>query len=296
MDLAAAIEAQAESPVSYGSEFRPTSTLEQVFGLHPNWPRMKKLLEKGSDWPLDEVSMGDREADLDEALAFGNHRGAESKPELLRELVVQDIIHGYALPIPLSTITKLPGAILAPMNIQRQDTINAEGQIIDKDRLTHDQSYEWSRGKSVNKRVDKSELLECRFGHCLNRLINWVVAARRLFPACPILSQKVDFKSAYRRCHLNARTAVQTCTQLPAEDIAIIALRLTFGGAPCPFDWGAISETICDLALAIIQHEDWDPLTLHAPAQDLVPPNGTAGRPGPVWRGTRAHCQRPHRS
>jgi len=246
---------------------------------------MKKLLEEGSDWPLDEVSTSDREADLDDALNFGNHKGAESQPVLLRELIVKDITHGYALPIPLSAIKQLPGAILAPMNIQRQDTINAEGQIIDKDRLTHDQSYEWPRGKSVNKRVDKTELLECRFGHCLNRLINWAVAARRLFPDSPILSQKVDFKSAYRRCHLSARTAVQTCTQLPAEDIAIIALRLTFGGTPCPFEWGAISETICDLALAILQHEDWDPLILHAPDQDLVPPTARLDDSAPFGAG-----------
>ena len=44
------------------------------------------------------------------------------------------------------------------------------------------------------------------------------------------------------------------------------------GGTPCPFDWSAILETICDLALAILQHKGWDPLTLHAPDQDLVPP------------------------
>jgi len=64
--------------------------------------RMKKPLEKGSDRPQGEVSTSDREADLDEALAFGVSRGGQSKPELLRELVVQDITHGYALPIPLS--------------------------------------------------------------------------------------------------------------------------------------------------------------------------------------------------
>ena len=128
MDLSAAIKAQAGSPVSYGSEFRPTSTLEQVFGLHPNWPRMKKLLENGSDWPLDKVSMSDREADLDEALAFGNHKGAESNPELLRKLVVKDITHGYALPIPLSAITKLPGAILAPMNINGKTPSTPRGR------------------------------------------------------------------------------------------------------------------------------------------------------------------------
>ena len=50
-----------------------------------------------------------------------------------------------------------------------------------------------------------------------------------------------------------------------------MALRLTFGGAPCPYEWGAIAEPICDLSNAIIQHEDWDPLDLHAPDPELVP-------------------------
>jgi hypothetical protein len=53
-------------------------------------------------------------------------------------------------------------------------------------------------------------------------------------------------------------------------------LRLTFGGAPCPSEFGAISETICDLINAILQHDDWDPLTLFAEtAQANVPPKET---------------------
>ena len=55
------------------------------------------------------------------------------------------------------------------------------------------------------------------------------------------------------------------------QPLAIIALRLTFGGAPGPYEWGATSETICDLAMHILQHEDWDPSTLHAPNQELLP-------------------------
>ena len=50
------------------------------------------------------------------------------------------------------------------------------------------------------------------------------------------------------------------------------ALRLTFGGAPGPFDWSVLSESVCDLAIAILQDECWDPLILHAPIKDLVPP------------------------
>jgi hypothetical protein len=48
-------------------------------------------------------------------------------------------------------------------------------------------------------------------------------------------------------------------------------LRLTFGGAPCPSEWGAIAESICDLANAILLNDEWNPLALQSPAQHLVP-------------------------
>jgi hypothetical protein len=75
----------------------------------------------------------------------------------------------------------------------------------------------------------------------------------------------VDYKSAYRRCHLNEKIAVQSITQLPDEKLALISLRLTFGGAPCPYEWGVISESVCDLANALLHDDDWDPQHLSAP-------------------------------
>ncbi len=48
-------------------------------------------------------------------------------------------------------------------------------------------------------------------------------------------------------------------------------LRLTFGGALCPYEWGIISETICDLATAIIKNDVWDPDDLQAPNQENSP-------------------------
>jgi hypothetical protein len=65
-----------------------------------------------------------------------------------------------------------------------------------------------------------------------------------------IALQKIDIKSAYRQCHLNAITAMQTITQLLDDKLGIIMLRLTFGGAPCPFEWNIISES--DLANEIL--------------------------------------------
>ncbi len=56
------------------------------------------------------------------------------------------------------------------------------------------------------------------------RLLCWIVTARRKFPNTPIALQKIDIKSAYRQCHLNAITVMQMITQLPDDKLGIIML------------------------------------------------------------------------
>jgi hypothetical protein len=43
-DLAKALRAQSNSPLGYGSEFKPPEILEPLFKLHPNWKRVKAQL------------------------------------------------------------------------------------------------------------------------------------------------------------------------------------------------------------------------------------------------------------
>jgi hypothetical protein len=65
--------------------------------------------------------------DVDEAFTFGNYKGASSKPALLQELVNDDVIHSFALPLPLPNIQNTKGILLAPLNIQLQNTIEETG-------------------------------------------------------------------------------------------------------------------------------------------------------------------------
>ena len=115
--LSKEIAAQFNSPLGYGSEFRPTNTLEVLFSRQPNWTRMKNILENGSAWPLEELEESKRATDMKEALSFGNHKGAVRNPILLRKLIEKDVVHGYGLVLPLSKIDQIPGVLLAPMNI-----------------------------------------------------------------------------------------------------------------------------------------------------------------------------------
>ena len=64
---------------------------------------------------------------------------------------------------------------------------------------------------------------------------------------------------------------MQTITELPDDELGIIMLRQTFGGASCPFEWNIISESIRNLANNILFDKLWDPSTVHAPCQHLVP-------------------------
>jgi hypothetical protein len=147
------------------------------------------------------------------------------------------------------------------------------GRIVPKDRLTHNQSYKWSySGTSVNSQVDKGELLPCVYGGAIRRLVNWAVTARNKYPTTRIYATNIDFKVAYRRLHLHHQTAVQGCTLIPDLELGLLPLRLTFGGAPCPYEWGVISETICDLATAILHDDAWDLDDLQAPNQENSPP------------------------
>jgi hypothetical protein len=138
---------------------------------------MEHLLIKGSKWPLEEISKIDRIADLNEALEFGNHKGASQKLDLLKKLISDDFCYGYGLVILRGEISHLLNACLAPKNIMRQFTLDASRGIMDKECLTHDQSFKWQPGLLVNRRVIQENLQRCMYLPCLMRLLCWIVAA-----------------------------------------------------------------------------------------------------------------------
>ena len=155
--LEATINASKNSPISYGSEFRSTSVLSSLLSHHPQWALFKNLLNNGSLWPLSKISEEHRLAAVNEAFKFGNHKGATQNQDLLKSLIEEDVTHGFILPLPLEKIKQIPGILLAPLNIVRQNTINKDGDIFKKDRLTHDQSFAFhGSNTSVNSRLNKS--------------------------------------------------------------------------------------------------------------------------------------------
>ena len=170
--------------------------------------------------------------DIHNAIARGNHQSAVSNFDLLKSMMKTEVEYGYALPIPIETIRCIPNAAVAPLGIVFQDTIDEFGNIKEKARATHDQSFAFSSGTSVNDRVIEEKLTPCQYGHCLLRMLHYIAAARLQFPQVRILVGKFDWRTAYRRAHLAGHSAAECITVL--GDIALVALRLTFGGTPCP--------------------------------------------------------------
>jgi hypothetical protein len=93
-------------------------------------------------------------------------------------------------------------------------------------------------------------------GRAMRQLLNWALVARKLHLNKRILAIKLDVKAKYRICHLHLIIVLQMCAQLPSEGLALVMLRLTFGGSPCPFKWGSIAESISDLANPILLSND----------------------------------------
>eukprot|EP00978_Attheya_sp_CCMP212_P043698 scaffold289740_cov38-Attheya_sp.AAC.1 len=123
--VVAAIEGNPKSPLSYGSEFRPTSIIECLFRRYPLWDRLVHILDFGVDCLLTptidpEIS----KLNLVEALEKGNSKGAQANPEVMEDLIKGDVQHGVLLGIPRDKIMEIIGAQVAPMNVANQNSIN----------------------------------------------------------------------------------------------------------------------------------------------------------------------------
>lgn len=273
-DFKKALEAQHRSQLGYGSEFRSPSILEPLFHNHCLWPNMKQILTKGAIFPLDPIDETTRKIDLTEALQMGNHKGAIKQPQVLENLMADDVQRGFSLPIPVERVIELDHAVMAPQNVARQNSIDETGKIIEKDRLTHDQSWVYSSGApSMNDRVREVELTPVQFGRTSLRMIHYIVATRRRHPNTKLFMNKFDFKSAYRREHvLNWSMAIQTITQMITAAVAFINLRLTFGGKACPSVWCDLAEPTTDLANDLLSCSSWNPSEIHSPLQEKIPP------------------------
>jgi hypothetical protein len=200
----------ANTPLRPGSEFRPIDLLNKILGNHPLWPRARRTMRFGFSMPLDPLQEVERATDVFDALGYGNHKSTQSNPTVVREMLDDEVRHGWQLVLPAESIPLIPGTIVSPLGLVEQITINEHGETTQKWRLIHDQSFQFQSGTSVNNRVQKEKLAQCMYGKALRRFIHAVVQLRLRYPTTPLLMAKFDLKSAYRRAHFSGTTALQS--------------------------------------------------------------------------------------
>jgi hypothetical protein len=164
-DLSVAIASQPFSTISPGSEFRPAHLLAPLLSCHPLWPAFSNRITDGAEFPLREIPDAERLADVAASLARGNHKSARGHEAKLLEMLRDEVKRGWQLPLPKEAALELPHCEVAPLGVVTQSTVGADGTKETKLRLTHDQSFNATRGarRSVNDRVDVDQLTPARF-------------------------------------------------------------------------------------------------------------------------------------
>jgi hypothetical protein len=116
-DLGKLIASMHPSPLSFGSEFKSSIDLDKLLHIHPYWSKVKDILDKGVKFLLLPISKEEREMDLYFHLNRGNHKSAEKFKEMMGPLVTEDIICGFALPLPIEILHKIPMSSLVPLGL-----------------------------------------------------------------------------------------------------------------------------------------------------------------------------------
>ena len=262
------------SVTSYGSEFKQVDQLEKLLIHHPRWLTLKKILLKGSDWKLHHIDEKERRGDLFGSLKRGNHKSANVHTKFLSAAIRKEILKGWELLLPIEKAPCIPGLILSPMGVAEQLGVSETGEFVPKQRVTHDLSFPGIKsGHSVNSRVIDESLEPCMFGHAFLHIIHKIVQLRQTYPNKRIWIRKEDAKSAYRRMHVSAATALKAGVQLKIDGITflLLSLRLPFGGSPCPAEFCLLSDIITDVINDLMACKDWDPRSVHSDYVTKIP-------------------------
>ena len=142
---------------------------------------------------LEEITEEQRLKLLDTALAYGNHKSAQTYSDHLLPSLEKEVKRGWHLPLPIERLHEIPHIIAGPMGAVPQGTLDDHGRASIKYRLTPDPTFDHDLEgiKSVNQRVLTESLSRCVYGHALRRLAHAVIALRGTFPGVAILIGKL---------------------------------------------------------------------------------------------------------
>jgi hypothetical protein len=102
MNIASA--AQPISPVSFGSEFRPSCMLEPVFEHHTLWSKVKNILSEGALFPLNPIDKVDHDMNNAFMIDHGNHKSAVKFEDEFLPMIKGKVRRCFGLVPPPSTL------------------------------------------------------------------------------------------------------------------------------------------------------------------------------------------------
>ena len=262
------------SLTTYGSEFKSTKKLDYLLKRHPRWKKFRSILENGVNFDLEELEEDMRIADLIEAYKRGNHKSAKNMKEILSKALKKEVDQGWMMILPEECYNEVPGLILNPMGVATHLGVTDTGEFVPKNRVTHDLSFPGKiSGSSVNSRVRTSSLEPCMFAHVFLRITHYIVALRQKYPDTRIWIRKEDFKSAFRRLHLNAISALRSAVrvELDGKWYLLVSLRQPFGGSPCPSEFAVAADIVTDTINDLLEDDKWDYKNVYSRTADNIP-------------------------
>lgn len=173
------------STLGFGSEFRPMADLKLLLSQHPHFPFVARILSGGMDYHFregEELSESERLVELAGQLQRGNHKSVLQDADKVRDLLLKDVKHGFTIPLPLDCAPQIKGAMIQPLGVVKQWSLNERSERVEKFRLTQDLSFSIydsaTRVCSVNGRVDLQWYPEMVYGWCtMPRLLHLISAS-----------------------------------------------------------------------------------------------------------------------
>ena len=272
-DFKILLATQAESTLAVGSEFRPVQELRPLLSNHPGFDELAEILVHGMPYRYArEITEAQREHEVFAMLGRGNHKSAQDEPDIVKQLLSKDVVHGFSMVIPIGAVPLIPNAMVQPVGLAKQWTLDEAGNRKVKYRITQDLSYSETNKEtplSINSRIDMDQYPEMVYGWALPRIIHFIVALRLAWPLRTIFIAKYDYSDAYRRIAHSALAVAQTITT--CLNYAFVYFRMTFGGSPNPPTWCNFSEMVADLANEISLCKEWDSTKIRSPDQPVTP-------------------------
>ena len=133
---------------------------------------MEAILVSGIEFPMTKLSTDDCRVALEEGQAYGNHKSAKDAVDSIIQMLEDETVKGWQIPLPLECLKETPGAMVTPMGCAHQFSIDEQGTRISKDRLTHNLYFAFTPGSAVNDRIDLDKCSPCTYGHAITRYLH----------------------------------------------------------------------------------------------------------------------------